>query len=223
MTTRKKITEDVSKIIAQSKDLGKDITAYAKREFSEALEQSRKAGSSIEKTIHNILDGIGSALVAANLESDELLEKAADAMREVAQTSSEEVLKPARTIADTTKAALEKALEKTKGSIAQVESSTKKAVEQAQEELKEKTRAELARLAAVSEALYNYSRDKTRNLSDSARAVLKTTAEKSKEYLESAEKTALEHSKEWLRHGRKEVAAWLEKLAEKVKLKDEDT
>ncbi len=223
MTTRKKITEDVSKIIAQSKDLGKDITAYAKREFSEALEQSRKAGSSIEKTIHNILDGIGSALVAANLESDELLEKAADAMREVAQTSSEEVLKPARTIADTTKAALEKALEKTKGSIAQVESSTKKAVEQAQEELKEKTRTELARLATVSEALYNYSRDKTRDLSDSAREVLKITAEKSKEYLESAEKTALEHSKELLRHGRKEVAAWLEKLAEKVKLKDEDT
>lgn len=223
MTTRKKITEDVSKIIAQSKDLGKDITAYAKREFSEALEQSRKAGSSIEKTIHNILDGIGSALVAANLESDELLEKAADAMREVAQTSSEEVLKPARTIADTTKAALEKALEKTKGSIAQVESSTKKAVEQAHEELKEKTRAELARLAAVSEALYDYSRDKTRDLSDSARAVLKTTAQKSKEYLESAEKSALEHSKELLRHGRKEVAAWLEKLAEKVKSKDDET
>ena len=223
MTTRKKITEDASKIIAQSKDLGKDITAYAKREFSEALEQSRKAGSSIEKSIHNILDGIGGALVAANLESDELLEKAADAMREVAQTSSEEVLKPARTIADTTKAALEKALEKTKGSIAQVESSTKKAVEQAHEELKEKTRAELARLATVSEALYNYSRDKTRDLSDSAREVLKTTAEKSKEYLESAEKTALEHSKELLRHGRKEVAAWLEKLAGKVKSKDDDT
>lgn len=56
-------------------------------------------------------------------------------MREVAQTSSEEVLKPARAFADSTKAALEK----TKGSIAQVESSTKKAVEQAHEELKEKT------------------------------------------------------------------------------------
>lgn len=62
MTTRKKVTEDVNKIIAQSKDLGKDITAYAKHKFSEALEHSRKAGGSIEKTIHDILDASAARL-----------------------------------------------------------------------------------------------------------------------------------------------------------------
>ncbi|WP_456388253.1 hypothetical protein [Profundibacter sp.] len=112
---------------------------------------------------------------------------------------------------------MDKALEHSKGRIADVEASTKEAVEKSYVDLKEKTRAELTRLEAVSEALYEYSRDKARDLGDAARPKLKLAAQKSREYLEATERSAAEHSKKLLHHGRAEVAEWLEKMAEKMK------
>ncbi len=216
MTTRKKIAEDVSKIIADSKDASNDISAYVRHEFTAALELSRKTGSSIKETVHSMLDGIGSAVVAANLESDELLQKAADMMSETTHASTEGVLKAAHSTTDAAKGALDAALEHSKGSIAKVEASTKQAVEKSYVDLKEKTRTELNHLEAVSEAIYEYSREKTQGLGEATRPKLKAAAQKSREYLEATEKSAAKHNKELLRHGRIEVAEWLKKMAEKV-------
>ena len=224
MTTKNEteITKDIKKIIADSNDIEKDVSAYVKNNIRTSIEQSRKTGTSIKDAALNLLDATRDAFGAANQINDELVEKIARIITETTRESTEEFLKAEQKAADAAKATLDEALVKSRGDIEQVGADTREAVESAYVDMKEKTLAELRRLDAVGDAIYEYSGEKVHNLNERARPQLEETARKSKECLETIQKSTMEYSRKWLEHSRAEVAEWLVKMADNVNPKNDD-
>jgi|GEM_PF-3265770 len=208
-----RIKQDIRKIAEDSKDVEKDISVYVKKQFDEKLEKAGSVASDVNASARQMLEGVADGLTEAGHKSSDLLVKVAGILVDETQEITRKSVEVARQHAASARAAMDKALEETKGDVGKLAEHTKSEMQQAHSELYNKTRDMLGKMETVSKAVYDYSSEKAQQLGDKAGPKLKDISQKAVSATEEAEKSAALYSEKFLQHGQEKTAGWLRKLA----------
>jgi len=222
MTDRQKFREDINRMARASKDVEKDVVDHVKKEYVLVLEQAKEKTTDIGVVTRHMLDDVEAGLSEAGHESAEILAKAADGIVDVTRDITQQSLEAVRSYADSAKAVLNKALDKSGGVIEEIEDATKQEMKDAHSKLYQQTRHMLEQTEVVGKAVYEYSAEKAGDLGEAAAPRLKEAAEKSRTYAKEAEEQAAAYSKQLLHHSQETASKWLRKLADMVKPDEPD-
>jgi Na+/phosphate symporter len=216
MTDRQKFREDIHKIAKDSKEVEKDVVAFAKKEYAVMLEQAREKGTNISTATRHMLDDVEIGLKEAGHDSADILTKTAEGLVTITRDITGQSLEAVRSYADSAKSLMNRALEKSEGKIDKIDEGTKTKMEEAHSKLHEQTLHVLGQMETVGKAIIDYSAEKASELGETAGPKLKQTAEKGREYAVEAEQQAAAYSKKLLHHSQDSAAKWLRKLADLV-------
>ncbi len=219
MSLKERVKSDVEKIVAKGHQVDDKLIAFIKKDYAKTLDDVGKGIDTVKETTIEYLDGVEEGLKAVGHKSAKLINKAAEAMVDIAGKLGDKGVDAAGKVAVEARAVLNIALEKTKGSIDNVEEKTKEQMKDAFARLNKAGEIGKTKLEGVGEGIKAYAARKKGDLSDSARQTLNRSADSSKEYVHKLALSTEAHGKELSRHSLEKVSGWLEKLADKVKPK----
>ena len=219
MSIKERVKSDVEKIVAKGHQVDQEVISFVKEDYAKTLDDVGKGMDTVKEATLEYLEGVEEGLKAVGHESSKLVSKAAEALVEVSRDLGDKGVDAAKKIAVEARAALNTALEKSKGSIDSVDEKTKKQMKDAYARLNEVGEAGKARLKGVGEGINAYLVRKKGDLSNSARQTLNRSADRSKELVRKLAGSTEAHSNELLSHSLEKVSGWLGKLADKVKPK----
>jgi len=220
MGIKDRVKSEVQKIIARGHQVEQEVIAFVRDDYKKTLDDVGKGMNTVRETTSEYLSGVEEGLNAAGHKSEELLQKTAHALVDVARELCNKSLEAAQKNAHDAKSSLNAALEKVQGPIDNVDEKIKKRMQDAHSRLTKTSEAGKTRLKAVGDGIDAYAGKKKDELSDSANAALHKAADRSMDLVQKLAKSTEEQNKKLLSHSLDTVAGWLAKLADKVKPKD---
>ena len=219
MSIKERLKSDVGKIVLKGYQVDQEVISFVKKDYAKTLDDVGKGMDTVKETTLEYLEGVEEGLKVAGHESSKLVSKAAEAIVEVSRNLGDKSVDAAGKIAVEARAALNSALEKSKGAIDNVEEKTKENLKDALAHLNKAGEIGKARLEGVGEGIETYIVLKKNDLSDLARQALNRSADSSKELVRKLAGSTEAQNKELLSHSLEKVSDWLGKLADKIKPK----
>ena len=219
MSIKERLKSDVGKIVSKGYQVDQEVISFVKKDYAKTLDDVGKGMDTVKETTLEYLEGVEEGLKVAGHESSKLMSKAAEAIVEVSRNLGDKSVDAAGKIAVEARAALNSALEKSKGAIAGVEEKTKENLKDALAHLNKAGEIGKARLEGVGEGIEIYIVLKKNDLNDLAKQALNRSADSSKELVRKLAGSTEAQNKELLSHSLEKVSDWLGKLADKIKPK----
>ncbi len=216
MTIREKITQEISRIVKEGKEIDENIIRFVKEDFSQIKDDLEKMGKPLKQATYDTLESVEAGLKAVEHKAEDILSRSANAVVDVTRDATTKSVTVARTYAERAKTSLNKVVEKSFDGVDNIEAKTREEMENAYTILHEKTMSEKARLHEVSEGIKAYAESKAQELSDAKRKALHISAEKAKDELEAWVRASEEYSKKLLDHSQTQISEWLDKLKNKI-------
>ena len=217
MATKEEVKEGVQKIVSEKSDVDDEVIAFVEEEYQNTLENVEKEKDAVKRATQETLEGIEEGMKASGKKSEELVQKCAEVLLQVAEEFSERGIAEARRTAEEAKASLNAALERTHGTMEGVEGKIKEKVRETHGRMYKIGELGKARLEGAGEGIKAYASQKKTELNETCRTALQKTGEKSKERIRQLAKSTEKHSKELLSHSLEKVAEWLKEMSHKVK------